>query len=275
MCISIFSLLCLNARNISNCNPPVKSAPHVQCWKASNCNCTIFLHNRTRNNFHIKSKNILAAQLDVHCGNCKLYCCNNILCFKITLGISQFPHEICPSRNLINTRRGQRGLLMEPEFNLERTSSAPLIITRGLKYGRWNFPFVTQTELFPPVDFYTFYYLVKGRGKGGERPRGGSGRARGKVIREFECQLRTRLTTTLHNWLPAGQTTPLFSSFFTAVPSPSLMEHTHSHTHLHVHQDKFFCTPKLDVSVFFSLLFFPFSLALCLSCSSEMKIKQH
>lgn len=91
----------LNARNISNCNPPVKSTPHALPWKAPNCNCTIFLYNRKRNNFHIKSKNILAAQLDVRCGNCKLYCSNNILCLKITLGISQFPHEIRPTSTLL------------------------------------------------------------------------------------------------------------------------------------------------------------------------------
>lgn len=58
--------------------------------------------------FTLKAKT-LATQLDVHCGNCKLYCSNNILCFEITLSFSQFPYEICPTSTLL-TRAGDAAL---------------------------------------------------------------------------------------------------------------------------------------------------------------------
>lgn len=56
---------------------------------------------------------------------------------------------------------------MEPEFNLERTRSALLIINGGLKYGRWNFLFVSQR-------FFSDRFLHLSLP--GERWRGGVGR---------------------------------------------------------------------------------------------------
>lgn len=111
---------------------------------------------------------------------------------------------------------------MELGFNLERTAHNH----QGTEIWQVDFFFLCNADrAFPSVRFYTFHYPVNEK----KAVRDIGEEARGKVIREFECQLRTRLTTMRRNWLPAGQTTPLVCSFFTSVCSPCEMEHTRSH----------------------------------------------
>lgn len=145
---------------------------------------------------------------------------------------------------------------MELEFNLERTLLSPTHNHWGIEIWQVEFSSLWLRMSFSSS---TFLHLSLPGGTGGrerardieeeakdrnwerEKERGEKWSGSLNVSSEHDWR------RTLRNWLPAGQTTPLFSSFFISICSPCEMEHTHAQIHtLTCASHQVFYTLKLE-----------------------------
>lgn len=108
---------------------------------------------------------------------------------------------------------------------------------RQVEFSLCNSDWVFPLLLF--FFFNTFHYLVGGGGWGYR-----IGSERGESER-WGIWSGTWRTTALCNWLPAGQTTPLFLSFYASILSVWNGTHTCPHTYTSI-MPRFFKTPKLE-----------------------------
>ena len=123
----------------------INSPQRGQSGRLGNCNCVIFLHNGTHNHFHIKTKNILAAQLDSLRGKPVNYIAAiTFYVWKITFRYYRVSTWNMSRQHLISSKRRVFFLINYSRSLIWGKHGGALhILSRGLRYD--------MMQLFPCI----------------------------------------------------------------------------------------------------------------------------